>query len=132
MRANIKEELDCMEKAGVISKVTEPTPWCAGMVVVPKQDGAVRVCVDLKGLNETVLVETHLIPGVDDTLAQLTGATSFSKVDANSGFWQIPLSEDSRLLTTFITPHRRYCFNKLPFEILSAPELFQSRMNRIL
>ena len=131
MRAKV-EELDGMEKAGVISKVTEPTPWCAGMVVVPKQGGAVRVCVDLKGLNENVLRETHPIPGVDDTLAQLTGATVFSKVDANSGFWQIPLSEDSRLLTTFITPHGRYCFNKLPFGISTAPELFQSRMNRIL
>ena len=132
MRVKVKEELDHMEKAGIISKVTEPTPWCAGMVVVPKQGGAVRVCVDLKGLNENVLRETHPIPGVDDTLAQLTGATVFSKVDANSGFWQIPLSEDSRLLTTFITPHGRYCFNKLPFGISSAPELFQSRMNRIL
>ena len=64
-----------MEKAGVISKVTEPTPWCTGMVVVPKQGRAVRVCVDLKGLNENVLRETHPIPGVDDTLAQLTGTT---------------------------------------------------------
>ena len=69
---------------------------------------------------------------MDDILAQLTGATGFSKVDANSGVWQIPLSEDSRLLTSFITPHRRYCFNKLPFGISSAPELFQSRMNKIL
>ena len=132
MRAKVKEELDRMEKAGVISKVTEPTRWCTGMVVVPKQDGAVRVCVDLKGLNENVLRETHPIPGVDDTLAQLTGAMVFSKVDANSGFWQIPLSEDSQLRTTFITPHGRYCANKLPFGISSAPELFQSRMNRIL
>jgi len=132
MRARVKEELDRMERAGVISKVTEPTPWCSGMVVVPKQSGTVRICVDLKDLNESVLRETHPIPGVDDTLAQLSGATVFSKVDATSGFWQIPLSEDSRLLTTFITPYGRYCFNKLPFGISSAPELFQSRMNKIL
>ena len=44
-----------METAGVISKVTEPTPWCAGMVVVPKRDGTVRICVDFKVLNESVL-----------------------------------------------------------------------------
>ena len=132
MRAKVREELDRMERAGVISKVTEPTPLCAGMVVVPKQSGAVRVCVDLKGLNENVLRETPPLPGVDDTLAQLTGATVFSKVDANSGSWQIPLSEDSRLLTTFITPYGRCCFNKLHFGISSAPKLFQNRMNSIL
>ena len=117
---------------GVIRKVTEPTPWCAGMVVVPKKSGKVRICVDLKPLNEGVLRETFPIPPVDDTLAQLSGATIFSKVDANSGFWQIPLAEESQLLTTFITPQGRYCFQKLPFGISSAPELYQRRMSQIL
>ena len=132
LRPRVKKELERMEKLGVISKVTTPTPWCAGMVVVPKRSGEVRICVDLKPLNEGVLRETHPIPSVDDTLAQLSGATVFSKVDANSGFWQIPLSKDSRLLTTFITPFGRYCFNKLPFGISSAPELYQRRMSQIL
>ena len=87
LRDKVRKELDRMEEMGVISKVNEPTPWCAGMVVVPKKSGAVRICVDLKALNENVLRETHPIPKVDDTLAQLTGATIFSKLDANSGFW---------------------------------------------
>ena len=50
LRSNVAEELDRMEKAGVISKVTEPTEWCAGMVVVPNKSGKVRICVDLKPL----------------------------------------------------------------------------------
>eukprot|EP00731_Ephydatia_muelleri_P020339 Em0013g66a len=85
-----------------------------------------------KALNESVLREVYPLPTVDETLAQLTGATVFSKLDANSGFWQIPLADSSRLLTTFITPFGRYCFNKLPFGISSAPELFQKRMGQIL
>lgn len=55
LRPKVKEELDRMEKMEVISKVEAPTPWCAGMVVVPKKSGAVRICVDLKPLNENVL-----------------------------------------------------------------------------
>ena len=121
-----------MEKEGVISKVSEPTEWCSGMVVVPKKSGKVRICVDLKPLNKSVRREVHPLPKVDDTLAQLAGAKVFSKLDANSGFWQIPLSPSSRLLTTFITPIGRYCFNKLPFGIASAPEHFQRRMSHIL
>ena len=132
LRAKVTEELNRMEEMGVISKVEEPTEWCAGMVVVPKKTGAVRICVDLKPLNTSVRREVHPLPKVDDTLAQLTGARFFSKLDANSGFWQIPLSSASRLLTTFITPSGRYCFNKLPFGIASAPEHFQKRMNAIL
>ena len=90
------------------------------------------MCVEIKGLNENMLREAHPIRGVDDTFAQLTAATVFSNLDTNSGFWQTPLSEDSQSLTTFITPFGRYCFNKLPFGIRSAPELFQSQMNKIL
>ena len=132
LRDKVKEELQRMESLGVISKVDTPTPWCAGMVVVKKKTGDVRICVDLKPLNESVLREVHPIPSVDETLGKLAGATVFSKLDANSGFWQIPLSENSRLLTTFITPFGRFCFNKLPFGISSAPELFQKRMGKIL
>ena len=132
LRGKVTEELERMEAMGVISKVQEPTAWCAGMVVVPKKSGAIRICVDLKPLNQSVLREVHPLPKVDETLAQLTGARVFSKLDANSGFWQIPLSPASRLLTTFITPAGRYCFNKLPFGISSAPEHFQRRMSSIL
>ena len=132
LRPKVQAELQRMESLGVISRVTEPTPWCAAMVVVPKASGAVRICVDMKPLNEHVLREVHPMPKVDTTLAQLTGATMFSKLDANSGFWQIPLATKSKLLTTFITPYGRFCFNKLPFGICSAPEVFQCQMNDIL
>ena len=90
-----------MEEMGVIVKVTDPTEWCAGMVVVPKQNDKVRICVDLTRLNESVERERHILPAVDQTLAQLAGAKIFSKLDANSGFWQVPLSTESTHLTTF-------------------------------
>ena len=81
-----------MKQLGVIEKIEEPTEWCAGLVVVPKQSGKVRICVDLTKLNENVCRERHPLPAVEQVLAQLSGATVFSILDANSGFWQIPLS----------------------------------------
>ena len=121
-----------MEQLDIISKVEEPTEWCAGMVVVPKTNDKVRICVDLTKLNENILREYHPLPSVDHTLAQLAGAKVFSKLDANSGFWQIGLSPESSKLTTFITPFGRFCFNRLPFGISSAPEHFQKRMSQVL
>ena len=83
-----------MESLGVIAKVEEPTSWFTGMVVVAKKDGEIRICVDLKPLNENVLREVHPHAKVDETLAQLSGAEVFTKLDAN-GFWQIPLAKKS-------------------------------------
>ena len=119
-----------MQSLGVISPVDESSPWCAEMVVVPKPSEEVQICVDLKPLNEEVLHEYHPLPKMEEMLAQLTGATIFSKLDANNGFWQIPLARKSKLLTTLITPFGRYYFNKLPFGISSTPELFQKRTIR--
>ena len=127
-----KDELDRMLETGVISPVDQPTDWCAPMVVTPKSNGKVRVCVDLSKLNEFVKRENHPLPAVDTMLGRLAGSTVFTKLDANSGFWQIKLAWESRPLTTFITPWGRFCFNVLPFGISSGSEKFQKTMNQIL
>ena len=132
LKAQVEQELCRMEQLGVIQRVDTPTEWCAGMVVVPKGNNKVRICVDLTMLNKNVCRERHILPSVEQTLAQLQGAKMFTKLDANSGFWQIKLSEKSALLTTFITPVGRFCFNRLPFGITSAPEFYQKRMSHIL
>lgn len=112
LREKVQKELLCMEESGVISKAEQPSAWCAAMVVVLKKSGAIRICVDHRPLNEVVLREVHPLPKVDESLAQLPGAVMFSKLDANSGFWQTPLSTNSKQLTTFITP---FSCNKLSF-----------------
>lgn len=108
--ARVKEELGRMEEIGAVSKIESPTDWCAGMVVVPKANGDIRICVDMTNLNEALCRERHILPSVEQSLAQLDGSQVFTKLDARSGFWQIPLSSESRALTTFRTPFGRYCF----------------------
>ena len=121
----VEDELKRMEDQGVITKVTQPTDWCSGMVVVPKPNGKVSICVDLTQLNKAVRREVHPMKSVDENLAKLGNASVFSKLDANSGFWQLPfnLDEESKLLTTFITPQGRFAFYRIPFCISSAGRL---------
>ena len=81
LHKKVNDHLAQMESQGIISKVEVPTPWCAGMVVVPKQNQTVCICVDLKPLHTDVLCETHPLPKVDDVLGQLAGAKIFGKLD---------------------------------------------------
>ena len=83
--------------------------------MVPKGDGNVRICVDFTKLNENVKRENFPMPVIDQTLGMLDGAKYFTKLDANSSFWQIPLADESKPLTCFITPFGRYVFNRLPY-----------------
>ena len=122
----VKEELQNMQQLGVISPVEEPTTWCSGLVPV------VFICVNLTGLNRAVQREIYPMKSVQENLAKLANARFFTKLDANSGFWQIPLDTESRLLTTFITQVGHFAFNRLQFGITSVPEIFQRTMSKIL
>ncbi|XP_012941040.1 uncharacterized protein K02A2.6-like [Aplysia californica] len=128
----VKAELDRMEAAGVIEKISAPTDWCAPMVPVRKRSVSVRICTDLKKLNLLVKRERFMLPTIDDILYKLSGSNKFSKLDATSSFWQLALDDDSAKLTTFITPFRRYFYRRLCFGINSVPEIFQRTMQDIL
>ena len=99
-----KKEIDRMLELGVIRPVQEATDWCAPIVIVPKPNRKVRLCVDLTQLNLSVKREIHPLPSVDHILGKLGNSKVVSKLDANIASWQRTLSENSQLLTTFITP----------------------------
>ena len=131
LREKTKSKLEEMVRQGVISPMAEATDWCSGMVPVLKPSGEVRICVDLTALNKAVRREVYPMPTVDESIALLGGSKIFTKLDANSGFWQIDLCSESRKLTTFLTPFGRFAFNRLPFGISSAPEIFSRAMSRL-
>ena len=133
LRKAADEALDEMIKNQVIVKVDEPTAWVAPMVVVPKPGHSkVRICTDFTELNKFIMREIHPMSTVESSLASLGQGRVFSKIDANSGFWQIPLSEESSKLTTFLTHKGRFKYLRLPQGLSSAPEIFQAEMSRIL
>ena len=121
-----------MEETGFIQQIQEPTDWSAGIVIVPKKDGGVRICTDYKKLNAAIKRERYVLPTVEDILHKLKGSTIFTKLDATSGFWQIPLDDESAKLTTFISPFGRYFYRRLPQGITSAPEIFQRTVEEII
>ena len=122
----VKEEIERMLQLDVIEPMDEPTERCSPIVVVPKADGRVRICVDLTKFNQEVRREVYEMPTVEQTLGGLTKGSVFSKLDANSGFHQIILNPESAKLTTFITPFGRYMFKSLPFGISSARNIFRT------
>ena len=129
-REKVKEELDRMEKLGVIRKAEGPTEWVSSLVVVEKPNGKVRLCLDPRDLNKAIQREHYPMKAVEEVAAELSDAKVFSVLDATSGFWHIKLDEKSSELLTFNTPFGRYQYLRMPFGINSAPEIFQKRMTQ--
>ena len=78
LQSAVNDEVKRMLGNNVITPVTKPTDWCTGIVVVPKKDDQVRICVDYTHLNKNVLRERHMLPAADETLAKLVNVRVFS------------------------------------------------------
>ncbi|KAI4884219.1 hypothetical protein NFI96_005617 [Prochilodus magdalenae] len=124
LKNRVKEELNRMEDIGVIAKQTEPTDWVNSMVTVDKLN-KLRICIDPQDLNKAIRREHYPLRTVEEIVAEMPNAKVFSVLDANHGFWQVQLDDESSKLCTFNTPFGRYSFRRLPFGISSAPEVFQ-------
>lgn len=131
LMSRLKNELDSLEKMNVISKVEKATDFVSSLVMTTKPDGSLRICLDPQYLNTQIKREQLQIPTLDEITSKLCGSAWFSTLDANKGFWQVTLSENSRELTTFNTPYGRYCFNRLPSGLSSSPEVFHRVFTKI-
>ena len=128
---SLKEELDRMESMKVIRKldINEASDWVHALVWVVKANGKLCVCLDPRTLNAVLQHNIHNAQRFVDIITQIRGFTHCSKIDANSGFWTLPLDASSQLLTTFETPWGRYCFLKLPFGLGKSQYFFQFYMD---
>ena len=110
----------------------KPTPWISSLVIDPKKNGTLRLCLDPKDLNKAILRENYPLPTIEDVATRLHGAKVFSILDVSCGFWHVELDEASSHITTFHTPFGRYRWKRMPFGISSAPEVFQRRMHELI
>ena len=129
LKDSVREELQEMEKKGIIKKVTEPTPWVNSMVVVRKRDkNKVRICIDPSDLNKAILREHYPMNQIDAIATRLHGSKYFSTLDANKGYFHVKLTEKSSLLTTFNTPFGRYRYLRMPMGAKCSADKFQAAM----
>ena len=89
-------------------------------MVVPKPDGNIRICVDMRKANKAIDRESHPTPTIKEVLQNLNGSTVFTKV-----FPQVEPDAESNRITTFITHHGLFQYKRLMFGITSAPEKYQ-------
>ena len=132
LREPLKKELSRMEKLGVIHKVDHPTEWVNSMVITEKPNGDLRICLDPKDLNQNILREHYPLPKKEEIFAEMCGAKWFSKLDASQAFWQIKLCDKSKDYTTFNTPFGRWAYDRLPYGVCSAPEVFHKVMEQMM
>ena len=77
------------------------SPWCNAVVLVRKKDGSLCFCINFKRLNALTKKDSHPLPRICEMLDSLVGSAYYSTFDLTSGFWQVPMDEESKQYTAF-------------------------------
>ncbi|XP_043471652.1 uncharacterized protein K02A2.6-like [Leptopilina heterotoma] len=132
LETKVNNKIDELVEMDVIEPVTKPCKWVSPMVPILKENGDVRICVDMRCPNKAIIRKNHPIPTMHQLLPKFRKATVFSKLDISNAFHQIEIDENSRYITTFITSKGLFRYKRLMFGITCAPENFQNIMETML
>lgn len=124
-----REVQKCLD-AGVIQPST--SEWAAAAVLVMKRSGDVRLCLDYRPLNSVTIIPQYPLPRIRQALTCLQGKHYFSVFDFPSAYWQIPVAENSRKYTAFVTRDGLYEWVRMPFGASGAPATQQRMVDSLL
>ena len=114
LKHKVQRKIDELLNLDITEKVSGPITWVSLAVIAPKpKKDDVRICVDMRRVNETIQRTELPIPTVDEVLEEMNGNTVFSKPDMNMGFHQIELEEGSRDITKFSAGDSLYRYKRL-------------------
>ena len=98
-------------------------------MLVRKKDGSLRFCIDFRRLNSLTVKDSHPLPHICKTLESLAGVAHYTTIDMNSGFWQVPMDDESKQYTAFtLGSMGLYECESMPFGLCNAPPTFQRLM----
>ena len=113
LRKRFEKEIQIMEENNIIEEHVGPAPRISNVVLAPKDDGGIRVTVDMRQVNLAIESTNIPIPRVEDIKTQLARCQHFSKLDFKSAFHQLELDEESKKITVFHAGDRLMRYQKL-------------------
>jgi len=131
LRVEVDRQIDQLLSDGKIRESC--SPYAHPIVCVAKKGtDAIRICTDLRYLNKGTINDAYPMTVADDLLIKLSGAKFLSTCDCTAGYFQIPLREEDKHKTAFITHRGLFEWNVMPFGVKTASNTFQRMINSIL
>lgn len=113
-RAKVNEEVDLLLIDDFINP-TEYPRWVSNIVVVPKKNGQVRVCINITNLKKACSRHPYPLPYVENLNDMTVGYKRLTFLDTFLGYNQFPIKEQDEMYTSFIIDRRRYSYKVMPF-----------------
>ncbi|MCO5588455.1 hypothetical protein L7F22_042411 [Adiantum nelumboides] len=122
----IKEEIDKLMKVEFIYEI-ELTDWVSPIVVLPKKNGKLPVCVNLKKVNATTIRDNYPLPITDYVLERVADKQAYSFLDGFSGYNQLAIAFEDQHKMAFATEWGIYAYRVMPFGLTNTPATLISK-----
>nr|XP_027102846.1 uncharacterized protein LOC113724106 [Coffea arabica] len=125
----VGEEVDKLLPAKIIREAQYPT-WLFNPVMVKKDTGAWRMCVDFTDLNKACPKNCYPLPKVDTLVDSAMGYEVLCFLDAFKGYHQIGMSQEDQEKMAFYTDRGTYCYTTMPFGLKNVGATYQRLVNQ--
>ena len=129
-RGVVEDQVKKLSESGIIRPSS--SPYSAPIVLVPKRDGSVRLCIDYRRINAVTKKDVYPLPRIDDMLDALNKSKYFTVLDLCQGYHQVPVRECDKEKTAFSYFGGHWEFNFMPFGLCNSAPTFQRLMDKVL
>jgi len=132
LRDKVNIEIKGLVNEGILEQF-KFSKWASPIVIVPKKNGSIRICVDCNvTINTFIQTQHYPLPNIEDLFASMANCAVFCVLDLSEAYQQLELSTNSKEYLTINTLKGLFRFTRLTFGVASAPAIFQSTIDQIL
>jgi hypothetical protein len=104
---------------------TSQVPYTSSILFIKKPNSNLHFYIDFRKLNLLSHKDRYPLPLIDKTLARISQAKIFTKLDIYQAFHRIRIYPDSEKLTTFRIYYGIYKYKVFPFGLTNGPAIYQ-------
>ncbi|XP_076039591.1 uncharacterized protein LOC143024613 isoform X1 [Oratosquilla oratoria] len=130
LRPVFEKEVETLFRQGIIQRSS--SPHSSPVVMVRKTDGSYRMAIDYRQLNSVTVFHAEPTCSMEEDLYKFSGARYFSELDLCKAYYQVPLSDKAKALTSFPTHLGLMEFCRMPFGLVTASATYIRLMRLVL